>query len=65
MGLLLGTGDGAGGGGWGRKRTINCPAHPHLVAIPETIAGHILLQFPLVSLMVNSDELFLAQFIQL
>ena len=56
------TGDrrwGGGGGGWGRKRTINCPAHPHLVAIPETIAGHILLQFPLVSLIANSGELFL------
>ena len=38
---------------------------PHPVTIPETIAGHILLQFPLVSLMANSDELFLAQFIQL
>ena len=45
--------------------TISSPARPHPVAIPETIAGHILLQFLLVSLMANSDELFLAQFIQL
>ena len=57
-------GDG-GGGRWWRKMTISSPARPHPVAIPETIAGHILLQFLLVSLMVNSDELFLAQFIQL
>ena len=28
-----------GGGGWGRKRTISCPAHPHLVAIPGKNSG--------------------------